>query len=283
MMKWILGLGLLGLTAGACLGQQAPAVSGARILLLPRRVVSGERATLAVLDIAGRLTPGVTVVFSDGEKIKTDATGRALFVAPLNPGVLNGTIEGRAGKVSTAVLPAAEATSTAQAVLMAPRVASLSDRFEVMGRGFCGDADANRVSIAGLPGLVLAASPAALAVLPPPDMDAGPAKVQVSCGDKSAEEFTVVFVNLELEASNAPVAPGEHRSLVVRVRGSTAKINLEARNLAADVADLQGGAIVRVASSGGADNAARFDVVGKRHGNFLISIRLVAPLGPTRP
>lgn len=283
MTKWILGLGLLGLAAGACLGQQAPAVSGARILLLPRRVVSGERATLAVLDIAGRLTPGVTVVFSDGEKIKTDATGRALFVAPLNPGVLNGTIEGRAGKVSTAVLPAAEASSTAQAVLMAPRVASLSDRFEVMGRGFCGDADANRVSIAGLPGLVLAASPAALAVLPPPDMDAGPAKVQVSCGDKSAEEFTVVFVNLELEASSAPLAPGEHRSLVVRVRGSTAKINLEARNLATDVADLQGGAIVRVASSAGVDNAARFEVVGKRHGNFVISIRLVAPLGPPRP
>lgn len=223
------------------------------------------------------------MVFSDGEKIKTDATGRALFVAPLNPGVLNGTIEGRAGKVSTAVLPAAEASSTAQAVLMAPRVASLSDRFEVMGRGFCGDADANRVSIAGLPGLVLAASPAALAVLPPPDMDAGPAKVQVSCGDKSAEEFTVVFVNLELEASSAPLAPGEHRSLVVRVRGSTAKINLEARNLATDVADLQGGAIVRVASSAGVDNAARFEVVGKRHGNFVISIRLVAPLGPPRP
>ena len=51
-------------------------ISGARILLMPRKIVSGERATLAVLDVAGRLTPGVTVVFSDGEKIKTDATGR---------------------------------------------------------------------------------------------------------------------------------------------------------------------------------------------------------------
>ena len=63
--------------------QQAPPASGARILLLPRRIVSGERATLAVLDVNGRLTPGVTVSFSNGDKLTTNATGRALFVAPL--------------------------------------------------------------------------------------------------------------------------------------------------------------------------------------------------------
>jgi hypothetical protein len=28
-------------------------------------------------------------------------------------------------------------------------------------------------------------------------------------------------------------------------------------------------------SSGGAENTARFEVVGKHHGNFLVSIRLV--------
>src|SRR5260221_13165229 len=84
--------------------QEAPAASGARILLLPRQVVSGERATLAVLDVNGRLTPSVTVTFSNGDALKTDATGRALFVAPLNSGVLFATIAGRAGRVATAVL-----------------------------------------------------------------------------------------------------------------------------------------------------------------------------------
>src|SRR5207249_7202290 len=48
--------------------QSPPAASGARILLLPRRIVSGERATLAVLDVDGRLTPGVTVNFSNGDR-----------------------------------------------------------------------------------------------------------------------------------------------------------------------------------------------------------------------
>src|SRR5260370_25866988 len=79
---------------GASAQQSAPAASGARILLLPRRIVSGERATLAVLDVNGRLTPGVTVNFSNGDRLTTDATGRALFVAPLNPGVIYGSIAG---------------------------------------------------------------------------------------------------------------------------------------------------------------------------------------------
>src|SRR6059058_2996031 len=110
--------------------QQTPAASGARILLLPRRIVSGERATLAVLDVNGRLTPGVTVTFSNGDRLKTDATGRALFVAPLNPGVIYGSIEGRPGRVSTVILAPAEAATAAMEISSAPRVASLTDRFE---------------------------------------------------------------------------------------------------------------------------------------------------------
>jgi hypothetical protein len=89
---------------GASAQQSAPAASGARILLLPRRIVSGERATLAVLDVNGRLTPSVTVNFSNGDRLTTDATGRALFVAPLNPGVIFGSIAGRTGRVATAIL-----------------------------------------------------------------------------------------------------------------------------------------------------------------------------------
>jgi len=256
--------------------QQAPATSGARILLLPRKVVTGERSTLAVLDVNGRLTPGVTVVFSNGDKVTTDATGRALFAAPLNPGVIFASLEGRAGRVTSVILSPEEVPSSSQEVTLAPRVATVSDRFELSGHGFCGDADANKVNIGGAPGLVLAASPAYLAVLPPAEMNPGRALVEVSCGPRKAT-FTVLFVGLELEASGAALAPGEHRELTVRVRGTTEKIRLEARNLSPDVADLQGGTTVRAASSGGADNVARFTLQGKQHGSFLISIRLVAP------
>jgi hypothetical protein len=262
--------------------QELPSASGARILILPRKIVSGEHATLAVLDVSGRLTPGVTVEFSNGDTLKTDTTGRAMFVAPLNAEKIYAAIQGRTGRVPSSVVTSVESPSATQEVALAPRVASLSDRFEFIGHGFCGDADANRVLIRDLPGLVLASSPAYLAVLPPPDLQPGPAQVQVACGQKSSLAFTVVFVSLELEASSSALAPGEHRKLKVRVKGSTAKVNLEARNLAPEVAELQGGTPVRAVSTGGAENVASFELVGKQRGNFVISIRLVAPLGAPR-
>jgi len=184
--------------------QPAPAASGARILLLPRRIVSGERATLAVLDVNGRLTPGVTVNFSNGDRLTTDVTGRALFVAPLNPGVIFGSIAGRTGRVATAILSASEAASASIEVSSTPRVASLTDRFEIFGKSFCGDADANQVTIAGQPAIVLASSPAALVVLPPSELQPGSAAVEVSCAKRHSSEFSATFVGLELEAALAP-------------------------------------------------------------------------------
>ena len=263
-----------------CPAQQAPAASGARILLLPRKLVTGEQATLAVLDVNGKLTPGVNVTFSNGDKITTDATGRALFVAPLNIGNIYGSIEGRSGRVTSAIISLTEVPALSPMVASAPRVASLSDRVEIMGHGFCGDADNNHVTIGGNPALVLASSPAYLSVLPPLEMDPGPARVQVKCGQKSSEEFTIVFVALELESRTTTLAPGEHRSLLVRVTGSTTKINLEARNLAPEVAELKGGATVRTLSSGGKENVATFELEGRKRGSFMISIRLVAPQSP---
>src|ERR1700757_4058076 len=179
---------------GQCLpAQEPPPASGARIVIMPRKIVSGEHATLAVLDVSGRLTPGVTVEFSNGDTLKTDPTGRAMFVAPLNTAKIYGAIQGRTGRVASAIVTSVQSPSATQEVALAPRVASLSDRFEFMGHGFCGDADANRVSIHGLPGLGLASSPAYLAVLPPPELQPGPAQVQVTCGQKSSPAFTVGF------------------------------------------------------------------------------------------
>jgi len=272
-------LGVLGAAAQLCSfarpQQQAPAASGARILLLPRQVVSGERATLAVLDVSGRLTPGVTVNFSNGDKFTTNATGRALFVAPLTPGVLFASIAGRTGRVTTAVIPPSEAASSSLEIASMPRVASLTDRFELLGRGFCGDADSNQVAVAGHPAPVLASSPVSLVVLPPMDLGPGPAAVNVSCANHQAPSFAVAFAALDLEADSSPLKAGEHRALTVRVQGTTAKIALEARNLAPGIAELSGGNPVRLSSSGGAENFARFDLIGRKNGSFLISIRLV--------
>ena len=260
----------------------APAPSAARILLLPRRIVSGERATLAVLGVNGRLTPGAKITFSNGDHLKTDATGRALFVAPLFAGVIYGSIEGRPGRVSTMILTPAEASSPTMEISSAPRVVSLTDRFELLGKGFCGDADANHIKIADRDAPVLASSPLSLTILPPMELPPGPAQVQVSCANRDASEFTVLFVELALQADASPLKRGEHRTLTVRVSGTTEKISLEARNLAPDVAELVGGNPVRRLSGGEEENTAKFEIIGRKNGAFLISVRLVPSLGKPR-
>jgi len=262
--------------------QQAPLASNARILLVPRRMVSGERATLAVLDVSGRLTPGVTINFSNGDKISTDETGRALFVAPLSAGQLFASIEGRPGRVATAILPQRKAGNETH-IQQAPRIASALDRFEVTGSGFCGDADKNEVTVGGKPAFVLASSPDSLVVLAPIDPAIGLTDVSVACGKQGAASFKVLFVVLKLEADISSLKPGQKRSLRVRIEGTQEKLQLEARNLAPDIADLAGGNPVKAFSSGEAENVAEFQVTGKKHGRFLISIRLVPVMGkPSR-
>ncbi len=253
------------------------------MLILPRRIVSGERATLAVLDVYGRLTPGVTVSFSNGDQLTTDSTGRALFVAPLNPGVIIASIAGRPGRVATAILSPQEAASTAIEISGVPRVALVTDRFEISGRGFCGDADSNQVKVGGQSALILASSPTSLVIVPPIEIKPGPAAVEVSCAKNSAPAFLTTLVALELQADSSPLKLGEHRLLTVRVRGTNSKIALEARNLAPDIAELTGGVAVKQKSSGGMSNTAQFAVVGRKQGSFLISIRLVPAVSRPYP
>jgi hypothetical protein len=252
-------------------------------LLLPRRIVSGERATLAVLDANGRLTPGVKVNFSNGDRLSTDTTGRSLFVAPLALGVIFASIEGRPGRMPTAVISAEEGASPSIEVSSAPRFASVSDRFELAGRGFCGDADANQVMIGGKAALVLASSPGSVIVLPSSDLEPGPASVEISCAKRSSTSFTITLVSLQLEANSSPLAPAEHRKLTVHVHGTTSKVALEARNLAPDVAQITGGNPFRFSTSGGKENFAQFEITGRKRGSFQISIRLLSPAGPPRP
>lgn len=254
---------------------QKPPPSG-RILLMPRTMVSGDRATLAVLDVNGRLTPSANVVFSNGDRLTTDATGRALFVAPLNPGVIFGSIVGREGRVPVTILSPDETAVAGIAVDSIPRFATLTDRFEIAGRGFCGGADANQITISGEPAFVLASSPTSLVVLPPLELEPGRASVDISCAKRYGPPLEVVFLALNLEADSSPLLPGVHRQLSVHVRGTTSKITLEAKNLAPDIAELTGGNPLRVSSSGGEENVARFEVVGRKRGSFLVSIRLLS-------
>jgi hypothetical protein len=261
--------------AGAAREEQpAPAAKNARILLVPRKMISGDRTTLAVLDMNGRLTPGVTIAFSNGDHVTTNATGRGTFVAPLTPGVLYATIQGRPGRVQTLVI-APPANASPPSVLQAPHFASLSDRFELQGHGFCGDADKNIVQVNGEAALVMAASSESMTILPPEDLQPGPADVTVACNKGPSSAARVIFLSLSLQADTAPMQPGQKRTLTVRITGTRDRVTLEAHNLAPEIAELAGGSTAKAISSGGTENVANFALAGKQRGNILVSIRLV--------
>jgi len=267
---------LLAFSISPAIAQKTPPPLG-RTLLVPHTVVSGERATLAVLDSRGRLAPAVNVIFSNGDHFTTDATGRVVFVAPLNAGVILASIEGSSSRVPVVIIPPSEAAADSIQLDSVPQFVSLTDRFDVTGRGFCGVADANQIAVSGANAFVLASSPVSLTIWPPPDFPPGRASVTISCAKLTSSAFDVDFVSFELDADSAPLKPGVHRTLRVHVRGTSEQVELQARNLAPAVAEIVGGNNRKVSSSGGAQNVADLEIVGRAAGNFQVSVRLVSP------
>jgi hypothetical protein len=196
--------------------------------------------------------------------------------------VIYATIASRPTRVYTTILAPSEAGSSSLRVSSAPRFASLADRFELSGSGFCGEADANTVRVAGKPALVLASSPVSLVALPPAELEPGTAMLDVACAKRSAPPFSISFLALTLDADSSPLTPGEHRTLTVHVSGTVAKVPLEAHNLSPKVAQLIGGNPANVSSRGGAENVAQFELIGFERGNFRISVRLLPTPIPLR-
>ena len=79
-----------------------------------------------------------------------------------------------------------------------------------------------------------------------------------------------------------PLGASRHRHSRARRSASTSIEVSSAPQFASEIAELFGGNPLRASSSGGAENLARFDIVGRKNGSFLISIRLVPSLGVPR-
>src|SRR5579863_1769471 len=140
---------LMGVGVALAAAQQPPKAQASpapRLIILPPRAVAGAQATLAVFDFRGRLLPNIAVELSGGQKVTTDVTGRALFQAPDEPGILVARISGQAISASTTVVASEDsgpqATSHAAPegvnVVSYPHVVAMHDRFTVEGSGFRG-------------------------------------------------------------------------------------------------------------------------------------------------
>ena len=265
--------------------QEAPRVQAAtpRTIVLPQKAVAGAAATLAVLDSAGRMLPNAEVELSGGQKVTTDATGRALFTVPSEPGVLTARIPGHDATASAPIAKPAgpetqtsvESPSTAVRVLAAPHFISLHDRFAVEGAGFRGEADANRVFLSDQACLVLASSPVSLVVLPGLHIPIGTINLHVSVAGHDAGLHPVVMVLLEFSGPSEAPPAGAQGKLSVRVRGSTERLAVEVRNASPEIIQLPRGNVERVTTSGGERNAAEIEAKFLTSGDYTLTARLI--------
>jgi hypothetical protein len=268
---------LAALAVSVAASQDAPPAQAPRAasIVLPPRLLPGELSTLAVLDSEGRLVSGAVVEFSADERVATDATGRATFVAPLTAGVLIARLLERAATASSTVLAPQPLPTEGLQVTDYPRVISITDRFTIEGFGFRGRADANHVTLGDHAAAVLAASPVALVVLPAYASGIGSVPLQVEVAGKSSGALRVTLVLLRVQGPTYQLLQGQQTKLSVQVRGSQERLAIEARNLSPKVVDFPGGNVQRVVSSGGAENFAEIEIAGLTAGDYSVSVRLV--------
>ncbi len=260
-----------------------------RAVILPQQLIAGAPATLAVLDANGRLVPAVDLKLSGAHNVTTDSTGRATFLAPATPSIFSAEItenglafttivvsdprnlSGDSTRTSDPAAPPAGAPS-----IVFPSIVSLHDRFGLEGSGFNGDARRDRVLLAGLATLVLAASPVSLVQVPDPNTPAGPAKLVVTVAGPSSEPVTVTVVSLDVAGPDKPLNAGEKSLLSVAVHGSKERLQIEVRNFSPEVVSLVRGNVQRVMTSGGESNAARIELQGVTPGDYSVSAHIVS-------
>jgi hypothetical protein len=248
----------------------------AATIVLPRQIVAGRPAMLAVLDEAGALLPGAQVEFRGGEKVTTDATGRAIFTAPAEAGVL--LAQSGSAKATVTVIPPQENPPDGVQVNEVPLLISLHEPFSVGGSGFRGEIDGTRAWLGEQPALVLAASPVSLVVQAGPRTPPGATQLVIEVGGRSPGPVPVTLVLLEVAAQKKQLAPKEKGKLVVTVRGSEQRLEVEVRNLTPDVVKLPEGAkVLRTATRGGIVNNVEVEIEGRRTGDFSVSVRLIPP------
>src|ERR1700735_958997 len=139
--------------------QSAPSTTWAVTIVLPPKLVADRPATLAVLGVDGRLAEGVIVDFGSHSgidvRVKTDKTGRAVFLAPSDAAVL---IAKASGASAAALIEPPPAPSSPQTTISLPSVVSQQDAFPVCGGPVYGDIEAEHGTLGGDPPLVLSAS-----------------------------------------------------------------------------------------------------------------------------
>jgi hypothetical protein len=266
-------------------------IPAARTIILPLKIIAGAPATLAVLDSAGHLLPNVVVELSNGQKVTTDATGRAQFAAPGQAGKFIAKLSGREIFATSIVAAAANPSEQSSArstidsssapvqVVSYPRALAMHDRFTIEGAGFLGAADSNRVFLADQPCLVVASSPVSLVVLPGPRTQVGAITLRVSVAGHDAVQLPVSVVSLEFSGPKETPDAGTEGEITLSVHGASDRLTVEVRNASPGIIQFPHGSVQRLTTSGGEQNTAPVEMKFLASGNYTLTARLIQDSG----
>jgi hypothetical protein len=232
--------------------------------------MAGHPATLAVLGVDGKLAAGVTVTLGDGQTLKTDRAGRALFTVPASGDYL--LAKGSGASVAALIDRAVGGSEPKDTTL--PAFVSVRDRFWICSPALRGEADADSVHINDEPALVLAASPECLVTLPSQKATPGPARISVeSAGTQGTASTTLVA--LDFNAPQPALQPERKSVLDVGVRGTDQKLAIVVENETPGVLRFVRGDTQELLTTGGPRNGAALQVQAIRSGDYSFRARLL--------
>jgi hypothetical protein len=257
--------------------QSNPSTTWAVTIVLPPKLVADRPATLAVLGVDGRLAEGVIVDLGSHSgidvRVKTDKTGRAVFLAPSDTNVL---IAKASGASTAALIDPAPAPNSAQTTISLPPVVSMQDAFPICGGAFHGEVEADHVTLDGDPALVLAASPECLVVLPGPRALPGAAKISIQMTRAPDWTGETTLVALHFDPPTPPLVTEKKSNLVLHVQASDHPLNILVENKTPGILRFIRGDSQKLVTSGGAQNVATIEIQALSTGDFSFHARLLA-------
>lgn len=251
--------------------------SNGATMVLPERAIAGQYITASVIDANHTGESGVELGFN-GVSLATDGQGQVTFMVPEDavPGhSLTVVMPGRAG-VRPCPIEVLQPLSTASqqdapSVDRTSPLVSSHGTVIIDGHNFDGRADRNKVLIdENTECKVTAASPVQLRATLPTSLTPGVHFATVRCGQNKSNPGRFDLVSAEVQPDAKEASREQETKLIVKVLGTTNKVQVHLTNQNPDVIKISKGNDFRLTMPGGDNNSTIVSVQRLRKGSYRV-------------
>lgn len=246
-------------------------------IVAPEKAIAGQFLTTSIIDKDKNGEPSVELSFN-GAALATDSRGQALYMVPED------ATPGRSLNVCLASRPELGANLvdilqplTTSYEQQAPKIERISSMVApramlvVEGHNFDGHADHNRILIDGLQeARIIAASPVQLKAILPAGVRPGNHSFCVGTAGMRSNSATVDVIAAEVQQDPREAGRENLSKLVVKVLGTSNKVNVRLTNNTPDVLRIQRGNEMLVTTPGGANNSVVVGVQRLKKGAYNV-------------